>query len=57
MTLPDNPTPSESTQKMGVLEGGLLGVIALIGGLITVGGLVIIVAGFLLGNNALDLGH
>jgi hypothetical protein len=57
MTLPDNPTPSESTKKMGVLEGGLLAVIALIGGLITVGGIVIIAAGFLLGGNVLDLGH
>ncbi|MBA8846819.1 hypothetical protein [Microcella alkalica] len=55
MTLPGNPTPSESTEKLGKLEGALLGVLGVMGALIVGGSLVVMAAMVLLGGNALAL--
>jgi hypothetical protein len=57
MSMPSNPTPSESTEKMGKLEGALLGVIGLIAVLTIGAGIVIGVTSIVLGGNALDLSH
>ncbi|WP_156376812.1 MULTISPECIES: hypothetical protein [unclassified Microcella] len=55
MTLPGTPTPSESTQRVGVLEGALLGVLGIMGALIIGGSLVVMVASLVLGGSALEI--
>lgn len=55
MTLPHTPAPSESTTRLGVLEGGLLAVIGALGLLVTAGAIVVAVASIVLGGSALEL--
>lgn len=55
MTLPANPRPSESTERIGKLEGALLGVLGIMGALIVGGSLVVMVTSLVLGGNALEI--
>jgi len=55
MTLPGNPRPSESTERIGVLEGGLLAVLGIMGALIIGGSLVVMVTSLVLGGSALEI--
>lgn len=55
MTLPGNPRPSESTEKVGKLEGALLGVLGIMGALIIGGSLVVMVTSLVLGGTALEI--
>ena len=55
MTMPGNPRPSESTVRIGKLEGALLGVLGIMGALVIGGSLVVMVTSLVLGGSALEI--
>lgn len=55
MTLPTSPSPSESTQKIGKVEGALLGVLGLIALLITGGAVAISIVSLVIGGGQVEI--
>ena len=55
MTLPTPPTPSESTDKVGRLEGALLGVLGVMGALILGSALVLSIVAIAVGDGQIGI--
>jgi len=55
MTLPTSPTPSESTEKVGRLEGALLGVLGVMGVLVVGSAVVLSIVAIAVGDGQIGI--
>ena len=55
MTLPPSPTPSESTDKVGRLEGALLGVLGVMGVLVVGSAVILSIVAITIGDGQIGI--